>query len=203
MKKLLFLGLLVFVPASLASADLKVATVDLGQAFDAYYKTKEDAAHLKDKELEAQKEVQDKNADYQRIGDEVSKLYQESKDPTLSAEARAEKAKARDLRGGDLDAARRSLNEFVDERKKELQDEYLRRRNDVVAELTKVINDYASAQGYDLVLDKTSASVTSGVPIVLFTSPKLTDITADVIKQENAGAPATAPETTPAPASTH
>jgi outer membrane protein len=203
MKKLLFLGLLVFVPASLASADLKVATVDLGQAFDAYYKTKEDISQLKQKELDAQKDVQAKNADYERIGEEVTKLDQESKDPTLSAEARLEKAKARDLRGGDLDAARRSLSEFVDERKKELQDEYLRRRNAVVAELTKVINDYSSAQGYDLVLDKTSASVTSGVPIVLFSSSKLPDITADVIKQENANAPAMAPDTTPVPASTH
>jgi outer membrane protein len=203
MKKLLILGLLVFVPASLASADLKIATVDLGQAFDAYYKTKEDISELKEKELDAQKDVQAKNAAYELIGEDVTKLDQESKDPTLSAEARTERAKARDLRGGDLDAARRSLSEFVDERKKELQDEYLRRRNNVVAELTKIITDYSSAQGYDLVLDKTSASVTSGVPIVLFSSGKLPDITADVIKQENAGAPATSSVTIPEPASTH
>jgi outer membrane protein len=187
----------------LASADLKRATVDLGQAFDAYYKTKEDISELKEKELDAQKDVQAKNAAYELIGEDVTKLDQESKDPTLSAEARTERAKARDLRGGDLDAARRSLSEFVDERKKELQDEYLRRRNNVVAELTKIITDYSSAQGYDLVLDKTSASVTSGVPIVLFSSGKLPDITADVIKQENAGAPATSSVTIPEPASTH
>ena len=183
----------------MASADLKVATVDLGKAFDAYYKTKEDQQHLKDKELEAQKEIQDKNAAYQQISDEVAKLDAESKDPTLSPEARQEKAKARDQRGGDLNAAGRALQEFADERKKELQDEFIRRRKEVVDELTAVINTYSTGQGYDLVLDKTSAAATSGVPIVLFSSSKLTDITTQVIAQENAGAPATVPgDATPA-----
>ena len=206
MKKLLFFGLLLFVPVSMASADLKVATIDLGKAFDAYYKTKEAASHLKEKQEEAQKEIQDKVNDYQHISDEVQKLDQESKDPTLSAEARQDKAKARDQRGADLQAAGRQIEEFKTERGKELQDEYLRRRKEVVDEITKVINDYSGPQGYDLVLDKSSASATSGVPFVLFSSTKLSDITADVIKQENVGAPATIPGAAtpaPAPASTH
>jgi outer membrane protein len=208
MKKLLFCALLLFVPVSLASADLKVATVDLGKAFDQFYKTKEAAAHLKEKQDEAQKEIQDKVADYQRISDEVNKLDQESKDPTLSPEARAEKAKARDQRGADLQAAGRQIEEFKTERGNELKDEYVRRRKEIVDEITKVINDYSGPQGYDLVLDKSSASVTSGVPFVLFNSNKLTDVTDDIIKQLNAGAPATtaagAPDATaPAPASTH
>jgi Skp family chaperone for outer membrane proteins len=191
MKKLLFCALLLFVPVSLASADLKVATVDLGKAFDSFYKTKEAAAHLKEKQDEAQKEIQDKVADYQRISDEVNKLDQESKDPTLSPEARAEKAKARDQRGADLQAAGRQIEEFKTERGNELKDEYVRRRKEVVDEITKVINDYSGPQGYDLVLDKSSASVTSGVPFVLFNSNKLTDITDAIVKQLNAGAPAT------------
>ena len=209
MKKLLFCALLLFVPVSLASADLKVATVDLGKAFDAFYKTKEAAAHLKEKQDEAQKEIQDKVADYQRISDEVNKLDQESKDPTLSPEARAEKAKARDQRGADLQAKGRQIEEFKTERGNELKDEYVRRRKEVVDEITKVINDYSGPQGYDLVLDKSSASVTSGVPFVLYNSNKLTDITNDIIAKLNAGAPATttagapAPDASAAPAATH
>jgi outer membrane protein len=204
MKKLLIAALLLFVPVSLASADLKVATIDLAKAFDAFYKTKEAAQHLKEKQDEAQKEIQDKVADYQRIGDEVQKLDQESKDPTLSVEARNEKAKARDQRGADLQAAQRQIEEFKTERSNELKDEYIRRRKEVVDEITKVITDYSGPQGYDLVIDKSSASAASGVPIVLYNSNKLPDITDDVIKQLNAGAPATsatpeaATDTTPA-----
>lgn len=205
MKKLLFFGLLLFVPVSIASADLKVATVDLGKAFDAYYKTKQAASQLKQKQEEAQKEIQDKATDYQHISDEVQKLDQEAKDPTLSAEARTEKAKARDQRGADLQAAGRQIEEFRTERGKELQDEYLRRRKEVVDEISKVINDYSGPQGYDLVLDKSSASATSGVPFVLFSSSKLTDITQDIIAKENVGAPATtgAAASAPTPAPTH
>jgi Skp family chaperone for outer membrane proteins len=179
------------VPVSLASADLKVATIDLAKAFDAFYKTKEAAQHLKEKQDEAQKEIQDKVADYQRIGDDVQKLDQESKDPTLSVEARNEKAKARDQRGADLQAAQRQIEEFKTERSNELKDEYIRRRKEVVDEITKVITDYSGPQGYDLVIDKSSASAASGVPIILYNSNKLPDITDDIIKQLNAGAPAT------------
>jgi outer membrane protein len=206
MKKLLFAALLLFVPVSLASADLKVATVDLGKAFDDFYKTKDAAAHLKQKQDEAQKEIQDKVQDYQRISDEVNKLDQESKDPTLSPEARAEKAKARDQRGADLQAAGRQIEEFKTERGNELKDEYVRRRKEIVDEITKVITDFSGPQGYDLVLDKSSASVTSGVPFVLYNSNKLVDITPDVIAKLNAGAPTPAnggaAGTAPAP-STH
>jgi outer membrane protein len=202
MKKLLFCGLLLFVPVSMASADLKVATIDLGKAFDEFYKTKEAAARLKEKQEEAQKEIQDKITDYQHISEEVQKLDEESKDPTLSAEARADKAKARDQRGADLQAASRQIDEFKTERGNELKDEYVRRRKEVVDQITKVITEYSGPQGFDLVLDKSSASVTSGVPFVLFNSNKLVDITPAIVAKLNADAPAgaiTTTTTTPTP----
>jgi Skp family chaperone for outer membrane proteins len=198
MKKLLFCALLAFLPFSLASADLKIATIDLGKAFDQYYKTKEIQSHLREKQEEAQKELQDQVADYQRISDEVSTLDKESKDPTLAPEAQKEKARARDQRGADLQAKGRAIEEFKTERTNELKDELVRRHKEVVDEITKVINDYSGPQGFDLVLDKSSASVTSGVPFVLYNSPKLTDITPDIVKLLNASAPATAAGGAPA-----
>ena len=207
MKKFLFFSLLLLLPVSMASADLKIATVDLGKAFDQYYKTKEAAARLKEKQEEAQKEIQDKVTDYQHISDEVAKLDAQSKDQTLSPEARADKAKARDQRGADMQAAGRSIEEFKTERGNELKDEYVRRRKEVVDQITKVIDDYSGPQGFDLVLDKSSASVTSGVPFVLYNSNKLIDITPDIVKKLNADAPAAeaagaTTTTTPAPATT-
>jgi outer membrane protein len=202
MKKFIFFSLLLLLPVSMASADLKVATVDLGKAFDQFYKTKEAAARLKEKQEQAQKEIQDKVTDYQHISDEVQKLDTQSKDPTLSPEARADKAKARDQRGADLQAAGRQIEEFKTERGNELKDEYVRRRKEVVDEITKVINDYSGPQGFDLVLDKSSASVTSGVPFVLYNSNKLIDITPDIVAKLNAGAPAAGAATTATPDTT-
>ena len=207
MKKLLFLGLLFFVPVSMASADLKVATVDLGKAFDQFYKTKEAAARLKEKQEQAQKEIQDKVTDYQHISDEVQKLdTQESKDPTLSAGGpRRQGQGPRPARRRSARPPSRQIEEFKTERSNELKDEHMSvAGKEVVDEITKVINDYSGPQGYDLVLDKSSASVTSGVPFVLFNSNKLTDITPEVVAKLNAGAPAAgaagAPATTTTPA---
>jgi len=199
MKKLLFAALLLFIPVSLASADLKIATIDLSKTFDSYYKTKEAAAHLKQKQDEAQKEIQDQVADYQKIGDNVQQLNQEANDPTLSAEARNEKAKARDQRAGDQVAKERQIEEFKTERSNELKDEYMRRRKEIVEVIQKAINDYSGPQGYDLVIDRSSTSVSSGVSVVLYNSSKLTDITDDIIKKLNAGAPATTGAAAPAP----
>jgi hypothetical protein len=61
-----------------------------------------------------------------------------------------------------------------------------------VDEISKVISDYSGPQGYDLVIDKSSASAASGVSIVLYNSSKLIDITDDIINlaQSTPGPPA-------------
>src|SRR5579871_4693979 len=170
MKKLLFCALLAFAPATLASADLKVATVDLSKAFDAYYKTKETEAHLKEKQAEASKELQDKVADYQRIGEEVQGLEKAAHDATLAPSAQADKQKAFNQRAADLQAAGRQIEEFKAERTNELKDEYMRRHKEIVDQISKVVKDYSAPQGFDLVIDSSSVSVTSGASLVLYNS---------------------------------
>jgi Skp family chaperone for outer membrane proteins len=90
------------------------------------------------------------------------------------------------------------------ERQREMQDELFRRHKEIVDEISKVINDYSGPQGFDLVIDKSSASAASGVSIVLYNSSKLIDITAPIITILNqsapAGTPAASATTTPPPA---
>ena len=64
MKKYLLFALFIFAPVSLANADLKVAVVDLGKAFDAFYKTKDASAKIDEKKATYQKEIQDQVAVY-------------------------------------------------------------------------------------------------------------------------------------------
>jgi len=206
MKRLLFLCLLAFAPISLASADLKVAVVDLGKAFDSYYKTKDASARIDAKKVTYQKEIQDQVAEYQHMSDDAKKLYDGSNDQTLTQEARDEKKKALDIKKQDLLNMQNKIQEMQTERGNEIKDELYRQHKAIVDEITKVINDYATPQGFDLVIDKSSASAASGVPIVLYSSSKLVDITTDIITKLNAGAPpasaAPAPSgaATPAPA---
>ena len=208
MNKLLLFGFLFLAPASLAMADLKVAVVDLSKAFDAYYKTKDAQARIKEKEEGFQKDVQDMKVDYDHMVEEAQKLQDAINDPTLSSQARDDKKKALQAKGQDLQNMERKIQETTNERNRELQDEIVRRHKEIVDEITKVVNDYSGPQGFDLVIDKSSSSST-GVPLVLYNSGKLIDITTDIITKLNADAPvagATPPAAAPsgaAPATSH
>lgn len=190
MNKLLLISLLVFAPITMASADLKVAVIDLGKAFDQYYKTKEASARLKDKQDGYQKEIQDLFTEYQHMGQEAQDLDKAAKDATLSATARDEKSKALDAKKQDLITMQNKIQEMKTERSRELQEEMLRRHKEIVDEISKIISDYSGPQGYDLVIDKTAASAGTGVSIILYNSNKLTDITPDIITLLNKSAPA-------------
>jgi outer membrane protein len=191
MNKLLLVCLLVFAPVSLATADLKVAVIDLSKAFDAYYVTKDAQTKIKEKQDTYQKEIQDLINDYQRMGEEADALNKAANDQTLSATTRQDKLTALNVKKQDLNALGGKIQEMRTERGKELQDEVLRRHKEITDEISKVINDYSGPQGYDLVIDKSSASASpaTGVSIVLFNSSKLTDITQDIITLLNKTAP--------------
>lgn len=198
MKKLLLAALLVLAPFSLASADLKIAVIDLGKAFDGYYKTKDAQAKLKVKQDTYQKQVQDLITDYQHMGEEAQTLDKNAHDPTLSKAAQDEKAKALDAKKQDLMTLGNKIQEMKVEKTREIQEELLRRHKEIVDEISKVVIDYSGPQGFDIVIDKSSASAASGVPIILYNSSKLTDITTEILNQLNKAAPA--PGATPAPA---
>jgi outer membrane protein len=174
----------------MASADLKIAVVDLSKAFDQFYKTKDAQAKLKEKQDGYQKEIQDLINDYQHMGEEAQALDKAQNDPTLSAQARQDKATALGAKKQDLVNLGNKIQEMKVERTREIQEELLRRHKEIVDEISKVISDYSGPQGFDLVIDKSSASAASGVSIVLYNSSKLIDITTNIITLLNQTAPA-------------
>jgi outer membrane protein len=210
MKKLLIFCLLALAPVTLATADIKIAVIDLGKTFDTYYVTKEARSKLNDKHDQYQKELQDMIADYNHMGEELEALKKSIDDPTLAPSAKAEKQKAFDDKSQEFRALASKLQERKNELDKELNEEMLRRHKEILDQITKVIDDYSGPAGYDLVIDKSSVTPTSGVSIILYNSSKLIDITADIITKLNASAPApgaapsgAAPPATPATGAVH
>jgi len=189
MNKLFLVCLLLLAPVSLASADLKVAVIDLNKAFDQFYKTKDAQAVLKQKQDGYQKEIQNLINDYQRMGGEAETLSKAADDPTLSAQARQDKSTALQAKKQDLINLQSKIQEMRTERGRELEDDVLRQHKDIVTEISKTINDYSGPQGFDLVIDKSSATAGTGVSIVLYNSSKLVDITTDIITLLNKTAP--------------
>src|SRR5579859_1464298 len=102
MNKLLLICLLVLAPVSMASADIKIAVIDLSKAFEQYYKTKQDNDRLQEKKAGYEKDIQEQINSYQRMGEEAQKLQDASKDTTLSQAARDDKAKALEAKKQDM-----------------------------------------------------------------------------------------------------
>ena len=188
MKKLLIFCLLALAP-SFAKADLKIAVIDLGKTFDQYSVTGDARKKLNEKHDQYQKELQDMISDYNHMGEELEALIKASQDPTLSKDAQMAKAKAAEDKKQEFLALKNKLEERKNELDKELNDEMLRRHKEILEQITKIVDDYAGPAGYDLVIDTSSVTPTSGVSIILYHSSKLIDITADIIKQLNASAP--------------
>lgn len=202
MKKLLIFCLLALAP-SFAKADLKIAVIDLGKTFDQYSVTGDARKKLNEKHDQYQKELQDMISDYNHMGEELEALIKASQDPTLSKDAQMAKAKAAEDKKQEFLALKNKLEERKNELDKELNDEMLRRHKEILDQITQVVNGYAGPAGYDLVIDTSSVTPTSGVSIILFHSSKLIDITADITKQLNASAPPSTASAAPSGAAGH
>jgi Skp family chaperone for outer membrane proteins len=200
MKKLLIFCLFALVPVTFATADIKIAVIDLGKAFDQYYVTKDARTKLNEKHDQYQKELQDMISDYDHMGQDAENLGKAVDDPTLAPSAKADKQKAFDEKKQELFALKGKLEERKSELDKELNEEMLRRHKEILDQITQVIDNYSGPAGYDLVIDTSSVTPTSGVSIILYKSSKLIDITADIITKLNASAPVTSGTASATPA---
>jgi outer membrane protein len=110
-------------------------------------------------------------------------------------------AKERDDKIAAIKNMEREINEFRQTREKQLQEQAMRMRDNIVKEITDVIMERVKAGSYDLVFDKSGQSI-SGVSLVLHSKDGM-DFTTEVITALNkkpatttTEKPATSPATT-------
>ncbi len=199
MKKFTLLALLaaLALPAgAFAQAALKIGTVDMNRAFKEYNKTKEAEKKINDAKDAAKKEYDDRADDYKKKLDEINKLNQQLEAPALSADAKTQKAKERDEKIASIKNMEREINEFRQTREKQLQDQAVRMRDDIVKEITDIVMARVKATNMDLVFDTSGVSL-NGVPTVMFANPSY-DFTSDIVTQLNKSASASKAASSPA-----
>ena len=139
--------------------EYKIGYVDLAKVSDEYSKTK-------DYEKSFEIQVKGKDAERQKLVDEVRKLKDEQ--ALLSDKAKAQKQAI-------IDDKIKNLQEFD----KLVRDELIKQRNQMLGEIQKdidtVISAYSKEAGYDIVLIKQT---------VLYAGTEL-DLTAEVVKRLN------------------
>ena len=146
MKKIVVLLTAVFFAAGLFvspvcekafAKELKIAYVDLAKIFDEYKKTKDSEKVLEEKG----KGKEDERA---KMVDEVKKLKDEQS--LLSEKAKAEKQ-------GAIDMKIKALQEYDAKTRDGLMKERNEMLGGIMKDIEKIVNDYAKANGYDIVLN--------------------------------------------------
>ena len=186
--------------ASNASAEIKVGTVDMNKVFQGYYKTKDAETKINDARAAAKKELDERIEGYKKLIDEINKLNDELKKTELSNDTKEQKAKTRDEKINDAKGMEKDINDFRVTREKQLQDQAVRMRNGIVEEINKLIQDKVAAENFDIVFDRSGASLNS-VPFMLYARDTF-DFSQTIIDTLNKGQAAATPAPAPATAAT-
>ena len=178
--------LLTFLSGS-ALAQTKIATVDLGNAFTNYFKTRLAQASIQEAATQLDKDDKSMKDDLQKAADEYQQLLQQANDQAISAAERDRRQQSAADKLKQLNERRAAIDQYERQAQATLNDQRQRMREKILADIQAAVNARAKAGGYTLVIDK-SAQAASLTSVVVYGNPEI-DLTADVLKQLNAGAP--------------
>ena len=193
---LLAVGLCCFAGVNAAQAQVKVGVVDMNKVFGGYYKTKDAENKINDARETAKKELDDRMESHKTMLEEINSLNKEVDNPALSASAKADRQKKRDEKIQQTRQLEQEINDFKTSREKQLQEQAVRMRNQIVEEIMTIINTKVKNDNYDLVFDKSGQSV-NGVAVVLHSKDSM-EFSDDVITALNKSRPAATAPTAPA-----
>jgi outer membrane protein len=191
-----------FIPAVLlltllsgsALAQTKVATVDLRQLFDNYYKTKLAQAAIQDRATQLGKDDNNMKDDLKKASDEYQKLLAQANDQAISADERDRRKQAATEKQKQLEDRRTAIDQYERQAQATLNEQRQHMSEKIRADIQAAVNARAKAGGYAIVLNTAAEGISIGsanlsVPSSVIYGISEIDLTADVLKQLNAGAP--------------
>jgi outer membrane protein len=184
---LTFAAAFVSLAATPALAQMKVGIVDMNQVFTSYYKTKDAEARLNDARAQAKTDLDGRLETLKSNMEEINRLEVDAKKPELTADKQQAAIRARDEKINEVRNLDREIGEFRQTRERQLQEQFMRMRGDIVQDIMKVVDARVKSEGYDIVFDKSGQGI-SQVPVVLFSSPSM-DFSDTVISELNKAAP--------------
>lgn len=187
-KLILTVTLFATVAGTIASAQTRIATVDLSKVFTDYWKTKQATLALEERKADLVKELESFTEEKKKLLEQYQKLNAEANDQAVSAEEREKRKKATEAKLKELKESDESIKQFTARSDTELKSQFQRMRNNVLGEIKETVNAKAKAGGYGLVLD-TAAETINGTKVFLYSNGE-NDLTTVVLEQLNAAAPA-------------
>lgn len=171
-----------------AQGGLSIGVVDMQECLNQFYKTKQEVEAVNGIAKEKQTEIDSKRADYEALTKKAAGLDEKARDTAMSQEQRQSAfnelqqimqermAKGREIQ----EAERRAQQEIIEARQK--------MESTLVATIREIVDTMSAAKGLDLVYDK--SFLPKANKVILFTSEKVPDLTAEIIAELNKEAPA-------------
>ncbi len=174
-----------------AQAEIKIASVNVQELYTKFYKRFDTETSLQKQLTEIKADIKVREDKLRALQEDLKKI-QEKYDTSLSDSAVAKLREQYQAKANELKAADQELKDFVQRREvafRELRNTEMRL---LVEEVQAAINTVADQSGSDLVLDSGAISPQPQIGIGTRVFPymkKDIDLTPEVLKQLNAGAP--------------
>lgn len=181
----ILLALLSF--AQLQGQDLKIATVDMKRLLKDYYRTEQAQQELNEKQALLSKNNNEKMKEIQDLEAEMGTLRKQFEDPSLNQAKKEEIANQLREKQQEGIAMDRSLKEYLDRKRRQVQDDMERQMRGILEEITKLLEEKSKAEDYDYVFDRSGNSTTQ-IPVLLYAKDSV-DITETLLVELNKDAP--------------
>ena len=165
-----------------ASAQTKLASVDLKKIFTSYWKTKQANVALENRQTELRKEMKDMADGLDKAQTDYKQLLDQANDSALSADERDKRKQSAAAKAKEISTTKTTLEQFQRQAEAQLSDESQRMRGNLLTDIQKAVADKAKTAGYTLVVNAANSEA------FVYVSSS-TDITDAVLAQLNAGAP--------------
>lgn len=171
-----------------AQAEVKIASVNVTEVYTMFHKRFDTEVRLKEEEAKIKAEIKQREDKLRALQEEDKKIIAKN-DPSLS-EAQVKKLREQhNIKLNEIQAAQQELQTHVQRRSLAFKELFRRDMALLFNEVQQAITDCATQGGYDLVIDSSATNSTTGMKV--FPHVKSTfDITPEVLKHINAGAPA-------------
>jgi outer membrane protein len=173
--------------AGVASAQSRIASVDLSKVFTDYWKTKQATQALEERKADLIKELEGFNDEKKKLLEQYQRLNAEANDQAVSTEEREKRKKATEAKLKELKENDESIKQFTARSDTDLKSQFQRMRNNVLGEIKETVSAKAKAGGYSLVLDSAAETI-NGTRVFLYSNGE-NDLTTVVLEQLNAAAP--------------
>jgi len=182
-----FVAGILFLGAVGASAQGRIATVDMVKVFKEYWKTKQSQLALDQTKADFKKEFEGMQAEHKKKLEDYQKQVTEANDQAVSSEERERRKKALEPLAKELRESEDNLKQYFNRNDQDLKMKSDRMKEAVLKDIKAVVASRARSGGYAFVVDSAALSLTQ-TEVFVYANTE-TDLTDAVVKELNAAAP--------------